>query len=64
MRIDAGEQHGARGRAARVGVEVRKAHTLAGEGIQVRRLDLAAEHTHVGKSQVVTEDDDDVRSAG
>jgi hypothetical protein len=32
--------------------------------VQVGRLDFAAEHAHVGKSQVVAQDDDDVRSAG
>jgi hypothetical protein len=47
-----------------VGVEVREPHALAGQRVKVRRLDLAAEHAHIGESEVVTEDDDDVRTAG
>ena len=60
MRVDAAQQHGARGRAAGVCIEVGKAHAVVGQRIEVRRLDLAAERTHVGIAQVVAEDDDDV----
>ena len=64
VRVDAGEQHRPGGGAARVGVEVREAHALPGQRVEVRRLDLAAEHAHVGEAHVVAEDDDDVRPAG
>ena len=64
VRIDAAEQHRARGRAARVRVEIREAHALAGERIEVRRPDLAAERAHVSEAHVVGKDDDDVRPAG
>jgi hypothetical protein len=54
MGIDATQQRCPRRGAARVGIEVREAHALAGEGIQIGRPDLAAESAHVGKSHVIT----------
>jgi hypothetical protein len=44
-----------------VGVEVREAHAVPGQRVDVGRLDLAAERADVGVAQVVAEDDDDVR---
>ena len=63
VRVDAGQQRGSRGRAARVRVEVREAHAVLGQRVEVRGPDLAAERAHVGVPEVVAEDDDDVRPA-
>jgi hypothetical protein len=62
--VDAAQKDGARRRAGRVRVELREAHALPGQRVEVRRPDLAAELAHVGEPQVVGEDDDDVRPPG
>jgi hypothetical protein len=64
VRVDAREQNGSRRRAARVRVEVREARAVARERVEARRSDLASERAHVGETQVIAEDDDDVRAAG
>ncbi len=63
MGIDAGQQHGSRGRRAGRGVEVREAHAGLCQRIEVWRLDLAAIRAHIREPHVIGEDDDDVRSA-
>ena len=64
MGVYATQQRCPRRGAARICIEVCKAHALAGEGIQIGRPDFAAESAHVGIPHVIAEDDDDVRSAG
>ena len=61
MRVRAAQQHGARGRTTGVGIELVEPHAVFGQGIEVRRPDLAAEATQIRKSQVVAQDDHDVR---
>ncbi|MEN6318504.1 MAG: hypothetical protein ABFD82_07080 [Syntrophaceae bacterium] len=45
-------------------VKVCETHALARQRVEVRRLDLAAKRAYVGKSQVIAEDDNDVRPTG
>ena len=63
VRVDAAEQHRARGRATGVGVEVREPHAVLRQRVEVRGPDLATERTHVGEAHVVGDDDDDVGPA-
>jgi hypothetical protein len=63
MGIDAAQQQRSGRRAARMGVKIGEAHAITGQRIQVRCLDLATVRSHIGKTQVIAEDDDDVRSA-
>ncbi len=48
--IGAGQQHRARRRAGRCGVEIGQAQAVLGQRIEVRRSDFAAERTDVGKA--------------
>ena len=48
--IGAGQQHRARRRAGRCGVEIGQAQAFLGQRIEVRRSDFAAERTDVGKA--------------
>jgi len=51
------QHHGSRGRATRVRVEVREAHAILRQRVEVRRLDLTAERAHVGEPQVIAKDE-------
>ena len=64
MRIEAGEQRGARGAAARHVVELREPHATRGERVEIRRGDLAAVATDVGVADIVGHDDDEVGALG
>ena len=64
VRIDAREQHRSRGRATRVRVEVREAHAILRQRVEIRRPDLTAERAHVGKPHVISQDNDNIRFAG
>jgi hypothetical protein len=61
--VDAGHQHGAGRRAGGPDVEVREVHSRVGEPVQVRGLDLAAEGADVTESQVVGQQDEDIRTS-
>jgi hypothetical protein len=61
VRIDTAQQNRPRGRTGRVRVEVCEAHALLRQRVEVRRLDLASERSHVGVPHVIGEDDDDIR---
>lgn len=64
VRVQAGHQRGScRTAAARI-MELRKTHASASQRIQVGRRDLAAVIADVGKSQIIDQDDNDVRSFG
>ena len=45
-------------------VEAGESHAVFRQRVEVRRLDLAAEHPHVRVAHVIAQDDDDVRPAG
>ena len=62
VRMQAGQQRGARRAAARGVVELREAQAVGGEAVEVGRVDLAAVAADVGVAHVVVEDQDDVRS--
>lgn len=47
-----------------MGVEVREAHAVVRQRVEVRCPDLTAVGPQVGESHVVTEDDDDIRPFG
>ena len=64
MRMQAGQQRGARRAAAGGVVELRIAQAVGRQAIQVGRLDLAAVTADIGKSHVVVEDDQDVGAVG
>ena len=64
MRVEAGEERGARGTAAGGIVEVREAQAAGGERIEIGRGDLAAEAADVGIAHIVGEDEDDVGALG
>ena len=61
VRVDAGQEAGARRRAARRAVELREPDAAGGERVEVRGGNLAAIRADVGPSHVVHEHDDDVR---
>ena len=58
--VGAGEQHRAGRRAGRGGVEVGQAQAGDGQGVEVRRGDLAAEGADIGEAQVVGDDHQEV----
>ncbi len=62
VRVASGHQRRARGRAERRRVEVVVAQAVLGEGIDVRRLDQAAEAADLSETRVVQQEDDDIRS--
>ena len=64
MRIEAGEEGGPRGRAARGVVKLREAQAALREGVEVRRRNFGAVGAEVGEAHVVGEDDDDVGAGG
>ena len=64
MRIAAGEQGRARGRADRMRGVVVKAQPAGGNRVDVGRLDVGAIAAEIGKAHVVHVDDDDVGAAG
>ena len=64
LRVIAGQDRGARRPAAGGVVELREAHPLPGERVQVRRGDLAAVARRVGEAHVVGEDEQDIRPVG
>jgi hypothetical protein len=64
MRIEAGEEGGPRGRAARGVVKLREAQAALREGVEVRRRNFGAVATEVGEAHIVGEDDDDVGAGG
>ena len=53
MIVDPGHQHRACRRTSRHRMEIGKPRALAGEGIEVRRRDLAAKRTDVGQPPVI-----------
>ena len=53
MAIHTGEQRSARWRAHWIHMKVGEAHTLAGEPVEVGRVDLAAEATEVAEAHIV-----------
>ena len=64
MRMQAGQQRGARRAAAGGVVELRIAQAVGRQSIQIGRLDFAAVTADVGKSHVIVEDDQDVGAVG
>ena len=60
MRIEARQERGPRGTAPAGVVELREAHAVFCERIEVRRGDLAAVAAEVGPAHVVDQNDDDV----
>ena len=64
MRIEAGEQCGARGAAAGGIVELGEAHAGSGQFVDVGGWDFAAVAGKVGEAHVIDEDDDDVGPRG
>lgn len=62
VRIDTGEDRGAGGAATRIRVELAEVRTLGGEAIQVGRVDFGTVATEVGVTEIVGEDQDDVRA--
>ena len=54
------QQAGASGAAAPGIVELGETDALGGEAVEVRRLDLAAVATQIGKAHVISHDEDDV----
>ena len=64
LRVVTREQRGAGRPAARGVIELREAHALVGEPVEVRRGDLAAVAAEVGVAEVVGEDEYDVRTRG
>src|SRR5947207_12413493 len=60
----AGEDAGAGRRAQRGGVEVGVAEAAAGEGVEVRRVDVGAVTAELGEAHVVEHHEDDVGRAG
>ena len=64
MRVAAGQERGAGGRAhRRGGAVVRELHALLGEAVEVWRVDLRAVMTEVSPAEIVGEDHDEVRRA-
>ena len=61
VRVQAGEQRGARRAAARSVVELREAYAAACQAIEIRGPDLTAVAADVGEPHVVDENQDDVR---
>src|SRR3954454_138552 len=64
VRMQAGQQRGARRAAARGVVELRVTQPVRRKTIEVRRLDLAAVTANVRKAHVVVEDEQDVGAVG
>ena len=62
MGIGPAEQHGARRRAGRIGVEVGEHQSRGSQSVDVRCQDLAAIGAHIGESQVVGGDEEYVRA--
>ena len=60
--VHAGEQHRPGRRAGGGGVEAREPQSGRGQGVQVRRADLAAEGADVGVAEIVGDQDQDVRT--
>ena len=64
MRVAAGHERGAGGRAHRRGGSVvRELHALLGEAVEVRRVDLRAVMTEVSPAEIVGEDHDEIGRA-
>ena len=63
MIVDAGHQQGAGRRAGHLGVEAGETRTFRSQGVQIRRLDLAAECAEVTVPQIVGDDQKDVGAA-
>ena len=63
VRMQAGQQRCARRAAARRVVELREAHAVRGQAVEVRRADLAAVAAEIREAHVVGEDQHDVRVA-
>ena len=64
MRIEAGEQRGTRGAAAGRVVELREPQAALCQRVQIRRVDLAAVATDVGKAHVIGKNVNNVRRSG
>jgi len=64
VRVEPGEERGPGGAASGGVVELGEADAVAGEGIEVWRVDFASVATDVGEADVVAEDDEDVGSLG
>ena len=64
MRVQAGQQRGARRAAARGVVELRIAQAVGRQTVQIGCLDFAAVTADIGKSHVIVEDDQDVGAVG
>jgi len=61
VRVETGQQRGARRAAARGVIELREAQAVRRERVEIRRRNLAAVAAEVGEAHVIHEDDDDVR---
>jgi hypothetical protein len=63
LRLQPGQQRGARRRTQGRHVEVRQPQSLGGQSVDVRRVDLRTEAAEVGEPRVVAQDHDDVGRA-
>jgi hypothetical protein len=64
MRMQAGQQRGSRGAAARRVVELRVAQSAERQAVEIGRFDLAAIAADIREAHVVVQDDQNVRAVG
>jgi hypothetical protein len=62
--VAAGEEAGTRWRAEGGGVEVRVAEPVGREAVEHRRVEVGAEAAELRETDVVEDDEEDVRRAG